>query len=443
MTRNQRAVLLAVTATSFATPFMGSSVNIALPAIQNELAIDLISLGWVTTSFLLAASMFLVPFGRLADIRGRKALFVTGAAATALASVCCALCRSAGWLIACRALQGTGGAMVFGTGVALLVSASPAGHRGMALGLNAAAVYLGLSSGPLIGGLLTDYFGWRSIFWVMAALAALAAVILHLGADDAPCEARGEAFDLAGSLLYAAALAASMVGLSAISRPGGLALALAGLAGMGLFVRRQLSSESPVLDLSLFAGNVVFAFSNLAALIHYSATFAVSFLLSLYLQNLQGLSAREAGLVLAAQPAMMALFSPYAGRLSDRVEPRIVASVGMAVTCVGLALLLLVGSRTGLGLLAADLALLGLGFALFSSPNTFAVMASVERRDYGVASGTLGTMRLLGQTLSMAVAMLVFSPRPPFLAGMRTSFAVFALLCLGGVFASAARGKVR
>jgi MFS family permease len=198
----------------------------------------------------------------------------------------------------------------------------------------------------------------------------------------------------------------------------------------------------------------VFAFSNLAALINYSATSAVTFLISLYLQYVKGLDPQQAGIVLIAQPVMMALFSPVAGRLSDSVEPRILSSAGMGIISVMLALISFVGPETPITLLVLCLLFLGFGFALFSSPNTNAVMSSVEKRLYGVASATLGTMRLTGQMLSMGIVMVIFAVTmggtritpeyyPSFLQSMRLAFVIFSVLCVVGVFASLARGKVR
>ncbi|MCD6449978.1 MAG: MFS transporter [Thermotogaceae bacterium] len=206
--------------------------------------------------------------------------------------------------------------------------------------------------------------------------------------------------------------------------------------------------------MKLFINNRVFAFSNLAALINYSATFAVGFLLSLYLQYMKTLGPQSAGLILVAQPIMMAIFSPFAGRLSDRFEPRVIASAGMALTAVSLSLFIFLNEKTGLEYIIASLILLGFGLALFSSPNANAVMSSVERKFYGVASAMLATMRLVGQMLSMGITMMIFAiyigkvqitPQyfSLFLTSLRISFIIFAVLCFGGIFASLARGKVR
>jgi MFS family permease len=226
---------------------------------------------------------------------------------------------------------------------------------------------------------------------------------------------------------------------------------LAGVLGLLLFIGWEARAASPVLPVGLFRNNTVFSFSNLAALINYSATSAVGFLLSLYLQHIKGLSPQEAGLILMAQPVAMAVLSPLAGRLSDRIESRVLASAGMALTTLALLQLIFLSTQTPFGAIILYLVILGCGFGLFSSPNVNAIMSAVERKSYGVASATLGTMRLVGQTLSMGIAKLIFAlflgqvaiaPQvyPQFLANLKLAFAVFAVLCFVGVFASLARG---
>jgi EmrB/QacA subfamily drug resistance transporter len=451
---NKTPALIAATLTAFLTPFMGSAINIALPTIGKQFAMDAIALSWVATSFSLAAAVFLVPFGKLADIYGRKRIFAYGTLLFTVATFLAGIASSAAMLIAFRVMQGLGSAMIFGTGVAILTSVYPPGERGKALGVNVAAVYIGLSVGPFLGGLLTQQLGWRSIFLVVVPLGLATAAYIAWGLKAEWAEARGESFDLAGCVIYSLALIAIMLGFSRLPALLGGGLILGGLLGIGLFVAWETRTAHPVLDVNLFARNRVFAFSNLAALINYSATAAVGFLLSLYLQYIKGLTPQQAGVVLIAQPIMQALFSPLAGRLSDKIEPRVVASTGMALGAVGLSCLIFVTDATPLGWIVACLALLGFGFALFSSPNTNAIMGSVDRRLYGVASGTLGTMRLTGQMLSLGVAALLFAlyignvqitPQyyPAFLASVKMAFAIFAILCAGGVFASLIRGKLR
>ena len=450
----KRVVLFIATLSSFLTPFMGSAITVALPSIGREFAVNAVSLGWVNTAYLLAAAMFLVPFGRIADIYGRKKIFTCGMVVFALSLFLSANSTSLPLLVSFQALQGIGGAMIYGTSVAILTSAFPIGERGKVLGINAAATYSGISLGPVLGGVLTERFSWRSIFLAGLFLSLMIIAIVFGKLKGEWAGARGERFDLVGSVIYSISLAAVIYGFSLLPSTFGMLLIFAGGLGLLAFFILETQVKNPVLNVHLFLSNRVFAFSNLAALINYSATFAVSFLLSLYLQYVKGLSPQSAGLVLLAQPVVQAVMSPFSGRLSDRVEPRIVASAGMTLTFAGLLLFAFLNEGTALSLIVANLSLLGLGFALFSSPNTNAVMSSVEKRFYGVASGTLGTMRLIGQTLSMAVAMLILTlylgevqitPKqyPLFLEGTRTVFRVFSALCFLGVFASLVRGRLR
>ena len=453
-TLTKRTALLVATLGSFLTPFMGSSITVALPSIGSELAMDAISLGWVATAYLLASAMFLVPFGRIADIHGRKKVFTLGIIIFTAASLFSAFSPSATVLIALRALQGIGGAMIFGTGVAILTSVFPAEERGRALGINVAAVYLGLSLGPFLGGFLTQYFGWRSVFMAVVPLGIIVLLFTYWKLKGEWAEARGEKLDIPGSVIYSLTLVALIYGVTLLPEMAGIWLIVTGTIGVVVFVKWEVKVSSPVLNMDMFRNNRTFAMSNLAALINYSATFAVSFLLSLYLQYIKGFSPQSAGIVLIASPAMQAIFSPLAGRLSDRIEPRIVASAGMGFTVVGLILLIFLNEQTGLWFIVASLTILGFGFALFSSPNTNAIMSSAEKKFYGVASATLATMRQIGMMLSMGLVMLIFTvyigrvqitPEyyPFFLRGVNTAFIIFAVLCFGGIFASLARGKIR
>jgi EmrB/QacA subfamily drug resistance transporter len=451
---DRKAAFAVCTAASFLTPLMASSVNLALPTISHEFAMDALSLSWVATSFLLAAAMFLVPFGRLADIYGRKRIFAYGMLLFTLFSFLCGFASSGIILIGLRAFQGLGGAMIFATGMAILTSAYPAAERGKVLGVNVAAVYTGLSVGPFVGGILTHAFGWRAIFYVNGLIGLLIALVVFWKLKSEWADSRGERFDISGSFIYTISLTLLMIGFSKLPGSVGIWSVTAGLGGLFAFVLWERRVPKPLVEISLFARNIVFAFSNLAALINYSATSAVTFLISLYLQYVKGLDPQQAGIVLIAQPVMMALFSPVAGRLSDSVEPRILSSAGMGIISVMLALISFVGPETPITLLVLCLLFLGFGFALFSSPNTNAVMSSVEKRLYGVASATLGTMRLTGQMLSMGIVMVIFAVTmggtrmtpeyyPSFLQSMRLAFVIFSVLCVVGVFASLARGKVR
>ncbi len=445
-------VLFATTISSFTTPFMGSSVNVALPAIGRDFSMDALSLSWVASSFLLASAIMLLPVGRLADLFGRRIFFLSGSLIFSLSSLFCVWPDTEGLFIALRVVQGIGAAMIFSTGTALLVSAYPAGERGKMLGINIAAVYTGLTAGPFIGGLLTQHFGWPAIFIANALLGTAAAGLAFRIEKDKP-SAAGESFDLGGSFLYAAALFSLMYGFSQLPSCRGAFLIFAGGIFFVFFIRRQLTNRSPLIHLHLFMGNRVFAFSNLAALIHYSATFAITFLLSLYLQHVKGLTPSQTGFVLVIEPLLQAVFSPLAGRLSDRYEPRIISSIGMSITVVGLAGLIFITADTTLGGIVFCLALLGIGFALFSSPNVNAVMSAVDGKFYGIASATQATMRMVGQMLSMGIAMLVFAwmigshgidheNGALLIASAKIIFMILAILCAAGIAASLARGRV-
>ncbi len=448
----RKAGLLVAVLSSFFTPFMGSAVNIALPSIASEFHLSAVALSWVATSFLLAAAVFIVPFGRLADIHGRRKLFILGLFIFTLSCLAIAVSPSGVWLIVSRICQGIGSAILSGTAMAILTSVYPANERGKALGFQVASVYLGLSLGPSLGGLLTHYFGWRSIFWVGLPLGIITIAATFWKLRGEWSEAKGEKFDITGAFFYGFALVALMLGLSELPAAAGLWLVIAGILGISLFLFWELKTPSPVLNVQLFRRNAVLAFANLAALINYSATSAVSFLLSLYLQYLKGFSAQIAGLILIIQPVMMTLVSLFAGRLSDKTEPRLLASIGMAINTAGLILLIFINANTNLALIIFILLIQGIGFGLFSSPNSNAVMSAVERRYYGVASGMLGTMRLIGQMFSLGIATLLFSlymgqvqitPEfyPLFLKSAHTGFIIFAVMCFLGVFASLARRK--
>jgi MFS family permease len=448
------SALLIAGLSAFLTTFVGSSINIALPHIGETFHMDAITLNWSATSFLLASAMFLVPFGRLADMYGRKKFFAIGISIFTVACGFSALAADTVQFIASRVLNGIGAAMIFGTGMAILTSVFPPHQRGMALGINVAAVYVGLTLGPFAGGMLTHYLGWRSIFWINIPLLSSVLLILWWKIKGEWAFAKGQSFDLLGSVLFSFSLFGIILGFTFLPDWWAGFIILGGVVGLFVFIRYELVHPSPVLNLNLFRNNPAFLFSNLAAFINYSATFGVSFLMSLYLQYIKGFTPETAGLIMFSQPAVMAVFSPLAGFLSDRIEPRIVATLGMAISTVGLTMLIFLAPNTTLYYIFPCLMVLGFGFALFSSPNTNAIMSSVEKRFYGIASGTVGTMRLTGQMFSMGIIMVLFAitigrekiepPQyPQFLESATVAFLIFAILCGLGIGASLLRGSIR
>jgi EmrB/QacA subfamily drug resistance transporter len=447
----KKYALIIATLASFLTPFMGSSVNIALPAIGKEFSMNSVLLSWITTAYLLAVAILLVPFGRIADIYGRKKIFTVGMLIFLVSSCLTASSTSAQELIAFRILHGIGSAMLFSTSVAILISVYPSGERGRVLGINVASVYFGLSVGPFFGGLLTEYFGWRSIFLAVIPLVIVIIYLIFTKLKGDWAEAKGEKFDFAGAFIYCFSIVAIIYGFSLLPSVLGLGVVLGGIIGIAAFLQWEMKVDYPVLAIGMLRKNTVLTFSSLAAFINYSATFATGFILSLYLQYIKGLNPHYAGLVLISQPVVMALFSPFAGRLSDRFEPRIIASSGMGLITVGLFLFIFLGEKTPLGFIIAALVLSGLGFAFFSSPNTNAAMGSVEKRFFGIASGILATMRSTGMMFSMGITMVIFALHigrveiappnyPQFLKSVQVIFTVFTILSFGGIFASLARG---
>jgi EmrB/QacA subfamily drug resistance transporter len=446
--------LLVASLASFFTPFMGTAVNIALPTIGTNFGADAIVLNWVMNGFILTAAILSVPFGRACDIHGRKKIFVYGIVVFTVGSLLCSLAPSAIALIIFRVIQGIGTAMIFVTALAIITSVFPPKERGKAIGINVAAVYVGMSLGPVLGGLITQYLGWRSLFALMVPFGILVLLLVFWKLKAEWIECQGEKFDLIGSIFYAIGLLFIMYGFSDLNNLLGVVLLILGIISMFIFLRWELRVESPVFNVRLFSQNITFTLSSVAALINYSATFAVALLLSYYLQYIKGFDPQSTGLILVAQPIIMVIVAPLAGRMSDQYDARIIATVGMALVTLGLSSFIFLNSNTAISTIIISLAVLGLGFGLFSSPNTNVIMGSVQKKFYGVASATVSTMRLIGQTMSMGIATLTFAlligrvqitPEvyPNLLSSIHLCFIIFTTICLVGIYASWKRGNGR
>lgn len=446
----QTAALAAASVASFLVPFMMSAVAITLPVVQTELGATAVQLSWVAAGYILALAAILLPVGRLADIFGRKRTFIWGTAMFVAFSLCASLAWSVSSLVALRVLQGVGAAMILSTAVAIVTDLYPRSERGKAMGILVACVYLGLSVGPLVGGMMTDLAGWRSVFFLSMPL-GLVCVALAMRIEGEWRPAQGERFDVLGSVYYALFVICFVNGLTGLASPEkGVPLLTAAAALVLMFVLRSRRAVHPIIELSLFTSNRVFLLSSLATLINYAGTFAVGFLLSLYLQVVKGYSPLGAGLVLVIQPVIQSLLSPLAGRLSDRFNAAGLASMGMGLCALGLLGICTLSASSSLWVIGAILALLGVGFALFASPNMSVIMGSVEPRHYSIASSLVGTMRTFGMSLSMGITTVVFgfllhgrqvSPEtvPQFLSSMHIIFAACAVLCVLGVFCSLGR----
>jgi EmrB/QacA subfamily drug resistance transporter len=451
--REKKTILFVAALASFLVPFTGSSITIALPAMAAQFNADAVMLGWITSAYIISAAIFIVPFGRLADIVGRKKIFLYGVILYTIASLACAVAPSVELLIALRFIQGIGGAMLFAASLAIVTQVFETGERGWALGITIATVYAGLSLGPFLGGFLTDLFGWPSIFLVNIPLGIITIVFTLRGIRHEWADAAGETLDRAGAVIYCIMLFTFINGMLLLPDPAGLAWIGAALVAGAVFVRWERKVDHPLIDFSVFSDNRTFVFSNIAAMINYGATFGVGVLLSLYLQYIQGFSAASAGLILVAQPVIQMIFSPIAGRLSDRVEPRIVSTAGMAITALGLSFCMVLSPATPLWVIVGSLMVMGLGYGLFSSPNTNAIMSSVEKRHLAIASGMNATMRSVGQLLSMAIAMFCFAVfigsetitpavYPSLMTSVTVAFVIFTALCIAGIAASWVRGTI-
>lgn len=447
----RRAILFVVCMAHFLMPFMMSAVGIALPVIGREFDATALQLGLVETTYVLAASIFLLAMGRFGDIYGRRRVFQAGLLVFGGMGGLISQSWSIESVIVLRFLQGMGGAMVMATSMAILVSAFPAHERGKALGIAIACVYAGISCGPFIGGLLVEGFGWRSLFYLIFPLSLLTWLVTRFKITEEWAEAAGEPFDWRGAFTYGLTIMLLVVSVSNLSRGwwAWLLLVLANICLL-LFLRLQSQTRYPLLNLDLLLNNRVFALSNLAALFNYAATFGVTFFLSLYLQYVKGMGPSQAGTILILQPIVQTFFSPLCGRLSDKIPAALVATSGMTLCAFGLALASTLHADSPLTVVYLLLGLLGLGFALFSSPNVSLIMGSVEPRYLGVASGMNGSMRTLGMMTSMMIITLIFSylmhgqpvtpqTQPQFLMSMRLALLIFSGLCVIGIGCSLGR----
>ncbi|MCD6186887.1 MAG: MFS transporter, partial [Desulfuromusa sp.] len=407
---SKSAILFSICMAHFLNPFMLSAVGVALPVMGREFSASALQLGLIETSFVLSMAIFLLVMGRLGDIYGRRKIFQMGLLLFAFAGGLISQADSIEMVIALRFLQGMGGAMVNATTMAILVSVFAPHERGKALGIAIASVYAGISCGPFIGGFLIEFLGWRSLFYLMVPFGLLTYFVTWVKIKDEWAGSRGEPFDWSGALVYAPSILLLVYGVLHL-QDGGLAWGLLILANLGLvlFLLIEMRAPYPMLDVRLLLENRVFALSNLAALFNYAATFGVTFFLSLYLQYVKGMGPQQAGTILIIQPIVQTIFSPFFGRLSDRIPAAYVATSGMAFCAVGLAVATGLSAESPLSMIVLLLVFLGLGFALFSSPNVSMIMGSVAPRHLGVASGLSASMRTMGMLTSMMIITLIFS----------------------------------
>jgi MFS family permease len=336
--------------------------------------------------------------------------------------------------------------------MAILVSVFPPAHRGKAIGINTSVVYFALASGPFLGGLLTQYAGWQSLFFIIGVFGSVVAIFATLIIKQEWAESKGEHFDYFGSFIYATGLFGLIFGFSELPNICGFIFIATGIICFIIFVIYELKDRQPIFNVRIFSGNKIFGLSCLSALINYACTSAVAFMLSLYLQYIRGFTPQNAGLILIVQACVQCVVSFYAGRLSDRMNPATLATAGMGIIVAGLAGLIFVSPDSSITFIVLLLFLLGFGFGLFSSPNSNVIMSSVAQKYYGQASATMGTMRLTGQAFSMGIATMaislslgnkVITPElhADFMQSFHLTFIIFAALCIAGTYTSSFRVK--
>ena len=444
-------MLLATGAGTFLSALDGSVVNTILPVVARDFGVGVAPVQWVVTVYLLVVSGTLLGFGRMGDILGHGRVYLAGMGLFVAASLMCGAAFSLPLLVAGRALQGLGAAMMFASGPAILTGAFPAGRRGQVLGLQATMTYLGLTAGPSLGGALAQAFSWRAVYFVNVPVGVAA---LLLGLRRVPREgggAAGEPFDGPGAAAFTCSLVALLLALNrghdwGWGSPGVLALMTGAGAGFALFLLIERSSRHPMLDLSLFSERL-FSASAASALMNYMSISSMAFVLPFLLIEGRDLSVGRAGLLMTAQPLVMAVTAPLSGTLSDRIGSRIPATTGMTLVAAGLSLLGRAGAGQGLTVLAAGLMLVGVGAGLFTSPNNSALMGAAPRNRQGIASGVLAVARNLGFALGVGVSGAVFTTvldrgghsTASLVAGARASCTVAAVIAAAGALASASR----
>ena len=449
----QRAVLLMVWLSAFSTPLLLSAANVALPHIARDLHLTAVELTWIPLAYLLAAAMFVLICGRIADNIGRKRVFLIGTAGLAISSLFAAWAPNGIALLVGRFAQGIFTAAVYATQMAIVSSVFPPARRGQVIGLTISSIYFGLTVGPALAGWLLEVSGWRACMLVQVPFALGTLLAARMRVRDEWKADEGAPLDALGSAIYIVALAALLVGASSVPAAWAWVLVALGIAATVVFVMVERKVAHPIFDLNLFFTNRVFGMSCFASFLMYTATYANVVLVAMYLQYLRAIPPGKAGLIMIAQPLAMALFSPLAGKLSDRIEPRVLASLGMGFTVLGLIILSTLTQQSLTATLIFALAVTGVGFGLFSAPNTNAIMSSVDKRHYGSANSKVAVMRLLGQMCSMGVIAVAFAlmlgpvaitPEryPALTAALRLSYFIAIGLCVPAIFLSLARGSV-
>jgi len=447
-----KAIILSCCISCFITPLLSTMMNLSLVNIGAEFGVGSHDLAYVNSAFLLASLIFMVPIAKLGDIIGKKKTFGIGLIVVMAGCILATVSPNFWFVIVCRMIIGAGSAALAIEGISLLVDVVPANRRGAILGIQAMCIYTGLSIGPAVGGLFNDLFGWRILFLITMPL-SVASLIFLLRFKDDIAPAKGSSFDTKSAIVYGFAIGLSMIGVMNLPNTAAVASLVVGIVLIALFIKMQIGNSRCLLEMKLFR-NRVFSGSCLATFMSYAASFSVSFFLALYLQSIGQLTATQAGLLMIIQPAIQAVGTPLCGRLCDRIEKKyILPTAGMGIISLGMATFIFYDMNTTLAFVIVTMVLAGIGFSLFSAPNTTILMSSVPKENTGEASGLLSFMRQTGMVVSMGIAMMFISvimgsmdnlcPETygQFLEVIRWSFIVCTVMCVIGMFASAFRGS--
>jgi EmrB/QacA subfamily drug resistance transporter len=399
--------LIAVCSGYIIAPMGMASVNVAIPALAQDLQANATKVGWLPTLYLLSSVMFMLPVGKLADNYGRKRIYTLGLALNVLAALMCSIATHIDWVLFWRFVQGAAGAMIFGTGIAIITSCTPDNKRGTALGIIAACVYIGLTIAPAIGGWLTEFFSWRAVFYFQIPLGLALILFIKVMLPGEWKNEQHSRFDWVGSSIFALFALTFVYGLSLLPSYTGFGLFGLSILSLLAFVIHQSHDRAPLIRPQMIRESRVFSLSLSTSFFMYGSNFAIIFLLSLYLQYIKGLSPAHTGQILMVQALSMALIAPFAGRLADRFEPRIVATAGCIIVGIGFMLLNQLDLNTSSSYIGWSLLLVGFGFGLFSTPNNSAIMGAVKKQEVGVASASMNLSRTTGNMVGMSLVNLM------------------------------------
>jgi EmrB/QacA subfamily drug resistance transporter len=399
--------LIIVCLGSIIGPIGMASVNIAIPDLAADLYANAKMVSWLPTLFILSSVIFMLPASKLADNYGRKKIYAYGLALNAFSSFMCGLGTSIEWVLFWRFVQGAGAAMIFSTGVAIITSVTPSHKRGAALGIAAACIYVGLTVAPAVGGWLTELWGWRSVFLFQVPIVIALLILIKMRLKGEWKNDEKTRYDWWGTCIFAVFSATLVYGLSILPHIFGMVLLVVSAISLALFILHQSRSRRPLIRVQMFRESRVFSMSLTTSLLMYASNFPLLFLMSLYLQFVKGLSPSHAGQVILVQALSMAVIAPFSGKLADKFQPRLVATLGCVIVACGLLVLSLMNTQTSVTYITSSLLLIGLGFGLFSTPNNNAIMGGVKRHEVGAASASMNLSRTLGNLFGMSLVNLM------------------------------------